>query len=139
MKLLSKLTVIGIIAGTVLASLMKLIYILTSNEAYKLLYNVDYIPLLEIFQDSVYFGILFHYIFCIVSVIGLYYLLTFFRLHKKFYPYIIIYTVGSGILYFLTLLTSTSPAADSFISWFYWTGSHVLFGVTVAYSIKKIT
>lgn len=137
MKLLRKLVMIGIIAGMVLAGCMKLIYILTGNEAYKLLYNVDYIPLIHVYDSSTWFGIFFHYIFCIVSVVGLFYLLTFFHLHKKLLAYVLIYTAGAGMLYFLTLLTSDPPVATHFVSWFYWTTSHVVFGGIVAVLIDK--
>lgn len=134
---LAKLIIIGIIAGLVLAGCMKLIFLITGNEAYQLLYNVDYIPLIHVYDDTPYFGIFFHYIFCIVSVTGLYYLLCFFNLQDKSLFYIIIYTTGSGILFFLTLLTNTPPAANHFLSWFYWTMSHILFGIAVALPIKK--
>lgn len=137
MKLFSKLAIIGIIAGIVLAGCMKLVYALTGNEAFKLLYNVDYIPLLQAYDDSIYFGIIFHYIFCIVSVVGLYYFLALFQLHKRLFPYIFMYTVGAGILYFLTLLTNDPPAATHFVSWLYWTISHLLFGLAVALLVKK--
>lgn len=42
MKQFSQLIGIGIVSGAVLAALMQVIYTLTGNEAYVLLYNVDY-------------------------------------------------------------------------------------------------
>lgn len=134
---LGKLSIIGIIAGILLAGCMKLIFLLTGNEAYQLLYNVDYIPLIKIYNDTAYFGVLFHYTFCIVSVIGLYYLLKFFRLHHKSWPYILVYTIGASVLFFLTLLTNQPPAANQFMSWFYWMASHLLYGITVGWLVKK--
>lgn len=137
MAKLAKLIMIGIIAGLILAACMKIIFLISGNEAYQLLYNVDYIPLIHVYDDLAYFGICFHYVFCIVSVVGLYYVLQLFNLQKKSALYIIIYTTGSGILYFLTLLTNQPPDADSFLSWFYWTTSHILYGIAVAWPIKK--
>lgn len=72
---LFKLIIIGILAGISLAGMMHVIYLLTGSEAYQLLYNVDYIPGLQYFQQSTVFGFVFHFLFCIISVIVLYYLL----------------------------------------------------------------
>lgn len=137
MNRLSKLIMIGIIAGMVLAGCMKLIYVLTRNEAFKILYNVDYIPLIRAFENISYFGIIFHYIFCIVSVISLFYLLKLFCLHRKPSLYILIYTSGAGILFFLALLTNDPPSVLNFSTWLYWTLSHVVFGIVVAIGIKS--
>lgn len=137
MKVLNKLIGIGILSGLILAGCMKLVYLGTGNEAYRLLYNVDYFPLIHIYDDTPYFGIGFHYVFCIVSVVGLYVLLSLFNMQKKMSLYILVYTVGSGLLYFLTLLTNDPPFASNMLSWFYWTGSHLIYGVSVGILIKK--
>lgn len=137
MKPFMQLIGIGIVSGSVLAVLMLLVHILTGNEAYVLLYNVDYFPVIHVFQDSVLFGIFFHYVFCIVSVIGLYYLLSFFHWHYHLWPYVLIYTVGSGLLFFLTLLTDKPPSADDGMAWFYWTASHLVFSLVVAWMIRR--
>lgn len=121
MKNFIKLTGIGIASGSILAILMQLIYIVTGNKVYILLYNVDYFPLIHAFNDSTWFGLAFHFTFCIVSVIGLFYILTLFDWQYRIYPYILVYTTGSGVLYFLTLLTEGPPAANDGRAWFYWT------------------
>ncbi|VDG91175.1 Uncharacterised protein [Lysinibacillus sphaericus] len=137
MKQFLQLIGIGITSGAVLAALMQLIYTLSGNEAYILLYNVDYFPIIHIWQDSSWFGIVFHFVFCIVSVIGLFYILMLFRWQYKMWPYVAVYTVGSGILYFLTLLTDQPPAADDGMAWFYWTLSHLVFSLIVAGMIVR--
>lgn len=135
MKQFLQLIGIGIAAGAVLALLMQIIYSLTGNEAYILLYNVDYFPVIHVFQDSVWFGIVFHFVFCIVSVFGLFYLLKWIGWQFKMWPYIVVYTAGSGVLYFLTLLTERPPEANDGMAWFYWTASHVVFSIVVAFMI----
>ena len=137
MKRLLQLIGIGIASGAVLAILMQVIHSLTGSEAYILLYNVDYFPIIHIFKDSMWFGIVFHFVFCIASVIGLFYLLKCIGWQYKIWPYIVIYTGGSGVLYFLTLLTDRPPEATDGMAWFYWTASHVVFSIVVALLIVR--
>lgn len=132
MKQFSQLIGIGIVSGAVLAALMQVIYTLTGNEAYVLLYNVDYFPIIHVWQDVAWFGIVFHFVFCIASVIGLFYILQFFGWQYRMWPYLAVYTVGSGILYFLTLLTDRPPAENDWMAWFYWTSSHLVYSLIVA-------
>ncbi|MEK3934459.1 hypothetical protein MKY41_03995 [Sporosarcina sp. FSL W7-1349] len=136
MKQLLKLILIGILSGLLLAGFLKLVYKITGNQAYILLYNIDYIPFLRQWEDVSAVGLVFHFVFCIASVIGLYYILKAFRHERHPLPYLAVYTIGSGILYFLTLLTDQPPAADDVAAWFYWTFGHVLFGFAVGYLVK---
>ncbi|WJY27589.1 MULTISPECIES: hypothetical protein [Sporosarcina] len=137
MKRILQLTGIGIVSGAVLAALMQLIYELTGSQAYVLLYNVDYWPIIHVFQDVPGFGLAFHFVFCIASVVGLYYILKVFGMEYTLWPYIAVYTIGSGILYFLTLLTDLPPAADDPIAWAYWTASHFVYSLIVAEMIIR--
>ncbi|AXH99832.1 hypothetical protein DV702_08840 [Sporosarcina sp. PTS2304] len=114
-----RLLSIGIVSGFVLAILLQLVYWVTGNEAYVLLYNVDYFPLIHVFDESAWFGIFFHFIFCIVSVVGLYYLLSLIGFQFLMWPYIAVYTAGSGVLFFLTSFTEKAPATDDGMAWFY--------------------
>ncbi len=132
MKQFIQLTGIGVAGGTVLAALMQLIHVAAGSEAYMLLYNVDYWPVIHVFQDVPGFGLAFHFVFCIASVIGLYYILVLFGWQYKLWAYTAVYTAGSGILYFLTLLTELPPAADDPAAWFYWTASHFVYSLVVA-------
>ncbi|ARF17843.1 hypothetical protein CSV61_07625 [Sporosarcina sp. P3] len=137
MKRFWQLVGIGIAGGAVLALLMLVIWAVTGNEAYILLYNVDYFPIIHVFSHVLWFGIVFHFVFCIASVLGLFYLLSFLNWQYKMWPYIVVYTVGSGVLYFLTLLTDRPPAADDGMAWLYWTGSHLVFSVLVASMVSR--
>ncbi|MFS0575013.1 hypothetical protein AB1K83_05235 [Sporosarcina sp. 179-K 3D1 HS] len=136
MKQLLKLMTIGVLAGCLLAGFLKFIYQTTGNQAYLLLYNVDYIPVLHQWEDVPLFGIFFHFVFCIASVIGLFYILKIFQFEQNVFPYVAVYTIGSGALYFLTLLTEQPPAANDIMAWVSWTFGHVLFGCSVGYLVK---
>ena len=132
MKLIGRLIIIGIIAGLALAVLLKMIYVATGNKAYILLYNVDYIPILDKWKSNEAVGIAFHFTFCIASVIGLYFILQRLHMEQQILPYFLTYTVGSGILYFLTALTNRPPAATDAEAWLYWTASHTVYSWIVA-------
>lgn len=130
---LYKLVIIRIITGIVLASLMYGIYFFTGNEAYILLYNVDYIPILQYFQQSTLFDLIFHFSFCIVSVVVLFYLLQKWDLAFRYTPYLIVYTGGAAVLFFLSALTERSPSPTDRMAWFYWTFSHLIYSIIVIY------
>lgn len=136
MKSLIKLIVIGIYGGIVLAAFLLFIFTVTGNQAYILLFNVDYIPLLKDLHHRLLVEILFHFTFCILSVIALYYILKLFQWEKRILPYVIVYTLGSSILYFLTNLTKTPPDASDYIAWIYWTFAHLIYSLVVGLLIK---
>ncbi|GKV54136.1 hypothetical protein NCCP2222_00830 [Sporosarcina sp. NCCP-2222] len=132
MKVISRLVIIGILAGVLLAGLLQLVYVATGNKAYTLLYNVDYIPILSKWESYPIIGISFHFVFCIASVVGLYFILSLVQLEKRILPYFLTYTAGSGILYFLTALSDKPPAANDAEAWLYWTLSHAAYSILVA-------
>lgn len=136
MKQLLKLISVGIIAGGVLAGVMKMVYLLTGNRAYLLLYNMDYIPFLKDLPPQPIFGIIFHFLFCIASVLGLFYLLKVIHVERRVAPYVIVYTGGAAILFFLSALTEKPPAATDFNAWFYWTFAHLIYSGIVGFFIK---
>lgn len=105
-----KLTLIGIVAGVILIIPLKILYILTGNTAYILLFNFDYVPVLNQLTPVWLFGYIFHFISCICSVIGLYYILKYLNKQLSLYYYIAVYTVGGGALFFLTCLSVKPPA-----------------------------
>lgn len=131
MEVFLLLLLIGTISGTVLAAIMKFVRIATGNKAEILLYNMDYIPILNQWAHKRSTGIIFHYVTCISSAVILYYLLIPFRLEFAIWPYIYVFSLGGGILYFLSALTRTPPDHRDWISWFNWTASHSIFGFTV--------
>lgn len=132
-----KLALIGIGAGTVLAAVLILMYLLTGNTAFYLLFNVDYIPLLKNLQPRIVVEIMFHYVFCMASVVILYYLLRFVQLENRVIIYMIVYTGGSAILFYLTTFFSHKPFSTDVLAWIYWTVGHAIYSVIVGLSIKR--
>ena len=130
-----QLTLISLIASIGLAASMYGIYQWTGNEAYRLLYNADYIPILRQFEHLKYFGFTFHIVFCFISVIGVFYVLQFFGRQYAVLPYVIVYTGGSSVLYFLSYFTEGPPAANDFYGWFSWTFSHLIYSGIVIFFI----
>lgn len=131
-----KLILIGLISGVVLAASMKIVQLVTGSQAYALLFNYDFIPGVNQWRPVAVVGVAFHYLTCVCSVVVLFYLLKRFHREKHLLPYIITYTAGGGILYFLTALSEKPPAASDFEAWFYWTAGHGLFSLTAGLLIK---
>lgn len=132
---LLKLIFIGLISGTVLAAFLIGVYLLTGIEAYYLLFNVDYIPLLKMLQSKIIVEIAFHYFFCIFSVIGLYYMLTFLNKERHVSYYVSIYTLGSASLFFLTGLSEHTPDLVDMSAWVYWSVGHAIYGFIVGFLV----
>lgn len=137
MKQLLKLTTIGLIGGIVLILVLRLVLSLTGNPAYYLLFNFDYIPFLNKLRPIWLFGNIFHFLTCIISVIALYYILKPKGWHKIILPYIVVYTIGGGGLFFLTALSEQPPAANDVMAWIYWTFDHAIFGYVVGVLIRR--
>ncbi len=136
MRLLYKLLITSIVSGTVLAGFLKVVQVTLNNDAYILLFNMDYIPLLKNVEKINGSGYVFHFVFCFVSVVSLFHLAKIVQLEKHIAVYVIVFTAGSGMLYFLTALTNQPPSATSVISWLYWVVAHAVFGIVVGVMIK---
>lgn len=132
-----KLGIIGFISGIILMIILKMVMLITGNPAYILLFNFDYIPVIQDFRPTWLFGYLFHFVTCIVSVIALYYILKIWHLEKRIIYYILVYSIGGGGLFFLTSLSPQLPESDDWIAWIYWTLAHAIFGISVGGLIKK--
>lgn len=135
---LAKLVLTGVFAGAVLSTSMKLIRKITGNPSDILLYNVDYIPLIKKYKDIPGIGVAFHYGTCISSAVGLYYMLKPFHLERNVSPYVVVYSIGGGVLYFLSTLTDELPKYNDLAAWYYWTSSHAMFGIAVGCAIKRL-
>ena len=136
-KIVSKLILVGILSGIILIIPLKLLYEWLGNPAYILLFNFDYIPVLNQLRPVQFFGYVFHFVTCVCSVIGLFYILKVWNFEYKVNLYILVYMIGGGALFFLTALSPQLPQADDKISWLYWTLAHGLFGLSVGFLIKK--
>lgn len=137
MKQFVKLIVIGLCAGTILACVLILVYFLTNNEAYILLFNVDYMPILNRLHPKFIVEIAFHYGFCIASVVLLYQILHMIHREHHMLWYVVIYTSGSAVLFFLTALSSAPPVTTDIEAWSYWTIAHAIYGIIVGGLIRK--
>lgn len=137
MKQLFKLTTIGLFSGIVLMLVLKIVMIINGNTAYVLLFNFDYIPVLKDLKPTWVFGYVFHFLTCIVSVIALFHILKTWTLEKNILPYILVYTIGGGALFFLTALSDQPPATNDIMAWIYWTIAHAVFGYVVGVLVKK--
>lgn len=134
----AKLVLTGAFSGIILAASMKMIRKITGNPAEILLYNMDYMPYLKKYKNVPAVGYSFHYATCISSTVGLYYILKPVRIERKIFPYVLVYSLGSGALFFLSTLTEELPEHNDIAAWNYWTGSHALFGLAVGSTIKKL-
>ncbi|MBY0223226.1 hypothetical protein ABZ756_14555 [Mammaliicoccus sciuri] len=137
MRQFGKLIIIGTIAGIALALFLKVIQILIGNQAYVLLFNFDYVPVIQDWEPQLLVGYLFHFITCIVSAVALFYLLRIIQREYLISPYVLVYTVGGGILFSLTGLSEQPPAITDGAAWFYWTAAHAVFGLIVGGLIKN--
>lgn len=137
MKQVFTLSLIGILAGIMLALFLKIIQILTGNQAYDLLFQVDYIPLLKSLHPVVITEVVFHFGTCILSVVFLYYILRFFRWEKKISSYTIVILIGSSLLFFLTMLSSHTPEITDLFAWGYWVIGHGIFSIIVGLLVKR--
>lgn len=137
MKAILKLTTIGLFAGLVLMLVLKLVMTLTGNTAYVLLFNFDYIPILNELKPVWLFGYLFHFLTCIFSAIGLFYILKTWKMQYVVWPYIVVYSLGGGALFFLTGLSPQPPASNDVWAWIFWTIGHAVFGYVIGLCVKK--
>ncbi len=119
--------------------LLKIVIVFTGNTAYILLFNFDYIPVLKDLKPVWLFGYVFHFLTCIISVIALYYILKTWNLQGRIILYILVYAIGGGALYFLTLLSNQPPAASDVMAWIYWTAGHAVFGYVAGAMIVRMS
>lgn len=131
------LILIGIVGGTVLAELLRLVYLLLKINAYNLLFNFDYIPIIGKYSHTnEWTGMVFHYLTCIVSVIVSYYVFKKYGMEKDLLPYLALFFVGSMMLYFLTGLSSEAPAWNDWTAFILFGLGHLVYGFVVGKLIQ---
>ncbi|MDG4946385.1 hypothetical protein NMK71_08160 [Weeksellaceae bacterium KMM 9713] len=136
-KEMLKLSLLGIVVGFILMIVLGLLNFLTGSPAYDILFNFYNVPVLNEFKPVWLVGYLFHFLICILSVIGLYYILKNWHLEKKDWPYILVYTMGSGTLICLTALSDQTPPFYDQVSWLFWAFAHGISGAAVVFMVRK--
>lgn len=137
-KKVIKLIIIGIVAGTVLAESLRLLYVTTGINGYNLLFNFDYIPFIGEYSNTAgWTGMLFHYLACIGSVIVSYYVFKKYSMEKDILPYVGLFLIGSLMLYFLTGLSPEAPAWNDWNALIGFGAAHLLYAIVVAKLIQE--
>jgi len=137
MKKLFTLGFIGVLAGIALAGFLKVIQLITGNQAYVLLFEVDYVPVLQDLSPVSVIQFSFHFGACIFSVIALYFVLQMFHWEKTVTAYMAFIIIGSSILYLLTMLSPNTPKVTDIVALGYWVIGHGIFSVIVGVFVKK--
>lgn len=139
MKKIIKLIIIGIIAGTVLAESLRLLYVTTGINGYNLLFNFDYIPFIGEYSDTAgWTGMSFHYLACVGSVIVSYYFFKMYGMEKDLLPYVGLFFIGSLMLYFLTGLSPEQPAWNDWSAFISFGVAHLLYALVVGKLIQEM-
>jgi hypothetical protein len=131
------LVIIGIIGGIGLSLFMELVRVLTGNPAAILLYNLDYMPVLKKWNHVRGTGWAFHFATCIASVVVLFYLLRLISWEYFIFPYVVTYTAGSALLFFLSALTKSPPKHTDGYAWLHWTVGHGIYGMIVGVLVRS--
>src|SRR5699024_10785521 len=137
MKKLCMLYILGVIAGVFLAVFLRVMQQITGSLAYILLFSVDYLPILHDFYSNSLVQAAFHFGTLVAITIVLYYFFRLLYLEKRISAYVIFIFIGSGLLYFLTMLSSYTPPITDLYSWIYWSTGHVIFSIIIGTLIKR--
>src|SRR5699024_875403 len=124
-----KLISIGCLSGFVLALLLKLVSKLSGSTVFILLFEVDYMPVLNDLQPPWLIGTIFHFVTCALSILVLYHILRSMGWQKSYTGYMMPISVGSGFLYFLTYFSTATPAWNDLFSWSVWVLGHLIFSL----------
>ncbi|HLS71900.1 MAG TPA: hypothetical protein VK027_09575 [Chitinophagaceae bacterium] len=136
-KLVIVWILIGSLSGVILAISLKIPQLLWQNQAYNLLFEVDYIPILNSLHPLWLIRNIFHFVTCILSLYFLFHILKFFKIETQLWAYIIVIGIGSAALFFLTLLSNQTPEISDYNAWVLWALGHVLFSISGWYFIKS--
>lgn len=134
-----KLIAIGLTAGAVLAESLRFIHTISDIDAYNLLFNFDYIPVIGIHSNtSGWSGMTFHYFTCVSSVLVSYHFFKIFKLEKKALPYVGLFFIGSAMLYFLTGLSPEPPVWNDWLAFSFFGLAHLLYAIIVVKLIRVL-
>lgn len=128
---------IGLISGLILAVFLKFLEIWTGSLAYRLLFEVNYVPVFNRIYPRYVAEIIFHFSTCIFSIVILYNILKLKNWEKSVTAYLIPIGIGSSALFLLTLWAHHTPEITDYKSWVFWIIGHVLFALSAVTMIKK--
>lgn len=137
-KFYLKLTMIGIIIGTIFGLILKLIESWTEKKIYTLLLNIDYIPILQDWNLNEFFDFSLHIIVSIGVVFVLYYGFKIFNWHLKIMPYVVVNIIIAGGLYLTTSFSSRTPELSDGVAFIYWIVGHAIYGLLLGLAIRQL-
>ncbi|MBL3645475.1 hypothetical protein JMN23_24300 [Bacillus sp. RHFB] len=134
-----KVTLIGLINGLLLGWIMKWVEMLSGKQVYKLLLNVDFLPLIGAVswsEESLFF---FHLLFSLAITYSYVYILHTLKVFRKWNEYALAFItiIPAIMLYFpLSALSKTEVVLPSDLTAFFlWTILHLFYGLSLPKAI----
>ncbi|MCK2001747.1 hypothetical protein [Peribacillus frigoritolerans] len=134
-----KVTLIGLINGLLLGWIMKWVEMLSGKQVYKLLLNVDFLPLIGAVswsEESLFF---FHLLFSLAITYSYVYILHTLKVFRKWNKYALAFItiIPAIMLYFpLSALSKTEVVLPSDLTAFFlWTILHLFYGLSLPKAI----
>ncbi|MEY8753277.1 hypothetical protein AB9M93_01610 [Peribacillus frigoritolerans] len=134
-----KVTLIGLINGLLLGWIMKWVEMLSGKQVYKLLLNVDFLPLIGAVswsEESLFF---FHLLFSLAITYSYVYILHPLKVFRKWNNYALAFItiIPAILLYFpLSALSKTEVVLPSDLTAFFlWTIFHLFYGLSLPKAI----
>ncbi|MDW0113430.1 hypothetical protein QT711_09545 [Sporosarcina saromensis] len=138
---LYKVSIIGIVAGLLLALFFKVVEERTSHKVYTLLLNIDYIPVLNTVQFPEIVEVGFHIIISIAVCLFLFLFIRFKKItqSRRIIRFCVVVNVLIAILYYpTTLLSERTPAFTNLWALVFWIIGHIGYGWIVGVLLSKL-
>jgi len=134
-----KVTLIGLINGLLLGWIMKWVEMLSGKQVYKLLLNVDFLPLIGAVSWSEVSLFFFHLLFSLAITYSYVYILHPLKVFRKWSKYALAFItiIPAIMLYFpLSALSKTEVVLPSDLTAFFlWTILHLFYGLSLPKAI----
>ncbi|WP_078550646.1 hypothetical protein [Litchfieldia alkalitelluris] len=132
----------GLISGITLGVFLNFVEILTEKQVYRLLLNVDFIPIINKMNYPEMVEFIFHLIISLAIGILLHYIIVVLRLSSRraLYSASFLITVPTIFLYFPLSLVSYQPITqyNDVYAFTLWTIGHLVYWLVLTYSEIKI-
>ncbi|MHC8515141.1 hypothetical protein [Sporosarcina sp. ITBMC105] len=138
---LYKVSIVGIVAGLLLALFFKVVEERTSHKVYTLLLNIDYIPVLNTVQFPEIVEVGFHIIISIAVCLFLFLFTRFKKItqSRRIIRFCVFVNVLIAILYYpTTLLSERTPAFTNLWALVFWIIGHIGYGWIVGVLLTKL-